>query len=123
MLLFCQLFGFDGKSMAAVSVPVFPPCDPVTEGLRPSSGSELNSQVCANPSLGLRKRKHRCPSGRAKASYCDEVTQVQRDYFQGISTGKTTDILALLSQEMSKKGDQNNCSFKNEFLVNGRPIL
>jgi murein endopeptidase len=138
-LLFSQLFGLSEESIAASFVPQFAPCDPVTEILKPSKVGEPSPQFCAkwNPEffhngrtccgktpLGSRKRRtNRCSSGRAKASYCTDMTPLQKEYVQSISDGKNKDVLELLIQEIGRRGEQSHCSTMNGFLSYGRPVV
>lgn len=121
----------------ATFVPTFPPCDPVSELIRPSGPLEPSPQFCKqwNPDFKVngskccgrvgrtRKKRRQGKCGQPRGHhYCDDLTPEQRAYLAENGEGKTTDILALLTREMGK-WDQAYCTPNNGFLFRGRPII
>lgn len=122
-------------------LPEFLPCDPVSEWLSPNTLTEPSPQFCQqwNPDFSLNGFKC-CGKGRPTSrgvkrrgkgaacrkginSYCSDMTSEQKEYIEGVQRGKLGNILALLTREMGKKGDQAFCTVNNGFLVRGRPIV
>ena len=77
---------------------------------------------CAKKKWG-KKRAQRCPSQRKKSSFCDEMTDEQKQYTQGVVEGKYSDLLALIQQDKDRNMSQAICDANNGFLAFGRPVL
>lgn len=115
------------------------PCSPNSEFLR-FDESEPSADFCAewNPEFSFRGHKccakmpfpprrkrrnqNRCSPQRAKASYCDEMTEAQRVYAGSAEAGELGDVLALISKDMEVRREQAYCTVNNGFLAYGRAI-
>jgi hypothetical protein len=118
--------------------PQFSSCDPVSEVLKVSE-LDPSLQFCSqwNPdfiqnkyqccsALGRSGRKRKfaaCSQERVLHGFCPEMTQEQRDYMEGVSSGKISDVLSFLVDQMGHRHEQAYCTVNNGFLVNGRPIV
>jgi murein endopeptidase len=126
------------------------PCAPESSYVD-SSESAIDPQICAdwNPDFGIRgagccmtkgrtlaslqtrrgrSRRGRsarasCSLGRAKASFCDEMTTDQRIYWESVNQGRLAEPLAFLSLEMRKTAQQSFCTVNNGFLAYGLPVI
>jgi murein endopeptidase len=138
---------------AHAALPEFIPCGPdsddseeLRDGMgRPLAGASLlSTDFCSewNPEFlfnghrccslvkrakGSRRRRRMpakvCSRDRFKPNFCDEVTDDQRVYAGAVSSGRIPDVLALINQDMGRKGDQAYCTVNNGFLAWGRPIV
>ena len=88
-----------------------------------------NGHRCCSMVMRAKVRRRRraspkvCSRDRFKPNFCDEVTDEQRAYAEGVASGKIPDVLGLIGQEMGRRGDQAYCTVNNGFLAWGRPVL
>lgn len=78
------------------------------------------SRCCGKP---VRRRGPKCSPARAKNSYCDEMTEGQREYIRRAESNEYSDVLELIELEIGSRGNQAFCSPNNGFLAWGRPVL
>jgi len=132
-------------------LPDFAPCGPESEAsddLRDGVGHPLegvspvsadfcaewnpeflfNGHRCCSTVMRAKGRRRRMPAkvcsrDRSKPDFCEDVTDEEREYEQAVKSGKISDVLAYLEQEMGLKGKQAYCTTGNGFLAYGRPIL
>lgn len=126
------------------ALPAFQSCDPVSEKLQSSLNESLSPAFCAkwNPDFnqngrqccgksargprGKRRGKKSLgpyPTSRGRKNRCDEITDEQKSYIQSVNDGKIGDVLAFLTREMGRSGEQAYCSVNNGFLAHGRPVV
>ena len=89
-----------------------------------------NGQRCCSlvmRSKGSRRRRRLpakvCSRERFKPNFCDEVTEEQKEYAQGIQNGKLKDVLASIERDLGRHGEQAYCTVNNGFLAWGRPLM
>ncbi len=83
-----------------------------------------NGYHCCKKFARTRKaRAKSCFRQRAKASFCDERTAEQQRYVESVSSGKVSDVLSFLDNEIRRSSEQAFCTVNNGFLAQGRPIL
>ncbi len=121
-------------------LPMFPPCSPESPTLdRPTTFEPshyfcekwnpdftFNGRKCCSlpPLRGKRKRKlNRCSPQRTKKTYCEEMTQEQKEYSDAASKGKLGDLLYFLTEKIGQSGDQAYCTVNTGFLAHGRQII
>lgn len=86
--------------------------------------SFLGHRCCAPPLKWPRRKRSKCSPRRFKASYCDEMTDEQRQYAQAVQAGQVRDVLGLLASEIqSRKAPQAWCGVNNGFLAHGRRLV
>ncbi len=130
------------------SVPEFAPCEPSSEildekfeyndrlGFTAPPDLEFcsewnpefpyNGHHCCPAPAQVRKRKrnraagNKCFDQRRKSSFCDEVTDEQKNY---IEHSQESDILAEINSDLGKHQNQSFCSVNNGFLFKGRPVV
>jgi murein endopeptidase len=129
-----------GASLApAGGLSSFTPCapasEPIEEPLHPYGDLDFCAdwnpdfvhngyRCCAKPLLTRRqKRRATCAQTRRKFSFCDEMTEEQRKYDELVKSGKIGDVLAFLSGEVGKNGQQAYCAPAVGFLAYGRRII
>lgn len=91
----------------------------------PHNGGRCCSIVKRAKVGGRRRRRSppkTCTMDRFKQSFCDEITDEQRGYIDGVEEGKV-DVLSVINQELGRKGEQAYCTVNNGFLAWGRPVL
>lgn len=122
--------------------PEFMPCSPMsesalflTEDLTVSPSLHFcadwnpefsgNGHRCCSRRFKNRRRLSRslCSPHRRKSSYCDEMTESQREYREAASSGKLGDALETITSEIGRKGDQAYCTVGNGFLAWGRMLI
>ncbi len=141
LILLFQCVSAQAATRLAETLPIFPPCSPESEFMKPVFSSEPSPQFCSKwspdfifngnkccgrarvPGRKKRSKGGRCSPKRIKASYCDEMTAEQMEYSAAATSGKLGDILSLLTQEMGKRGDQAYCTVNNGFLAYGRRVI
>jgi murein endopeptidase len=140
------------RAAHAALIPEFASCEPESDDLdvlrdgmgRPlESGASLSADFCSqwNPEFGyngfrccstvlrakVRRRRRMppktCSSAHFKPGFCSDILPEQREYIDAVTSGKIPDALALITQEMGRKGDQAYCTVGNGFLANGRPVV
>jgi murein endopeptidase len=129
-------FIFAGSARAELNDNDLLPSSPSSDYLEIlDDGADLAFCAKWNPEFVIRghhccpknvKRKRRgkwCAPSRAKSSFCSEMTEEQKLYFEDASSGKLGDILSLLQVEAGKSGNQAYCSVNNGFLAFGRMLV
>lgn len=123
-----------GSSEAYPNAPVSEYVEKLEGGLDPAFCSEWNpefgfrGQRCcpkAGPG-GYRVRRgpaSRCAPGRVKGSYCDEMTEEQKDYSRRATSGELGDLLRRIAYDLKKKGQQAHCGVNSGFLAWGRRLI
>ncbi|MDR3608365.1 MAG: penicillin-insensitive murein endopeptidase [Oligoflexia bacterium] len=136
-----------------VPPPSFQPCEPESEPVTESSrlwGSYENVNVgvpsdtpsldfCAewNPefafnghhccrnfeSIHHRKARMSCFSRRPRGSFCEEMTDDQKEYISNVQSGRIPDVLQTIAQDMVAHREQSYCTGNNGFLAYGRPVV
>ncbi len=123
----------------AVYLPDLFPDVPATDYLAASDG-EPDVGFCSkwNPEWGLRGhqccgnrraykskiKSNRCSPRRWKSSYCDEMTEEQREYTRAAVNGELGDLLDVIIGDMNRRiRNQAQCSVSNGFLAWGRRII
>jgi murein endopeptidase len=137
----------------AAIAPEFPPCDPVsapsTESARLwSSYGRTNDDVPANPpsldfcaewnpefpfnghhccrnlaAVHQRKTRMSCFVRRPRGTFCEEMTDEQKNYIKAVQAADSGDVLQVIAQDMGAHRDQSYCTGNNGFLAYGRPIV
>jgi murein endopeptidase len=138
---------------SAVPPPSFAPCDPVSDPVAestrlwdsyertkedvplepPSLGfcAEWNPEFAFNghhccrnyESIHHRKARMSCFSRRPRGTFCEEMTDEQKDYISLVKSSKSVDVLKLISQDMKSHPQQSYCTVNNGFLAHGRPVV
>jgi murein endopeptidase len=86
-----------------------------------------NDGHCCGRSTGYsargrgRKTRPRCDVHRNRGSYCDEITDEQKEYIA--NAGKMGDLLEFLTAQVEHRPVQAYCSVNTGFLVHGRAII
>ncbi len=141
------------ERMNAVPPPSFAPCEPesdfATESSRQWSTYEsvqddvpvdppgldfcaewnpefpFNGHHCCRNFESIHHRKVRmsCFSRRHLGSFCEEMTEEQRDYISSVQSGRAGDVLQLIAQDLGANRQQSFCTFNNGFLAHGRPVV
>lgn len=142
-----------GAALASglASAEEFPPCDPVSEFVQEvprahrapnvaTLGEVLpvdlgfcsdwnpefanNSHRCCGNFVRSRSRRaNLCAAHRRKATYCEEITDQQREYTAMVREGRAGDVLDLIRREMSARPEQSFCGVNNGFLAWGRRLV
>lgn len=81
------------------------------------------NRCCGKTPWKYRRRGIRCTPSRAKKSFCDEMTDDQREYIRNVNSGKIPDILKHLEGNFGRHGTQAFCTPNTGFLAWGRPIV
>lgn len=81
------------------------------------------SRSYASTKRARRFVKNSCAPDRIKWTFCDEMTQGQKNYIEDVKSGRIKDVLADIDLSMGRKGNQTFCSTSNGFLAYGRPLL
>ncbi len=77
-------------------------------------------KACCSKTLKVAQRKlPRCAPYRAKWSFCDEMTEGQRDFVSAIDSGRARNWW----EKRGASSSQAFCSVSAGFLVNGRPLV
>lgn len=123
----------------AVDLPNILPPTPESPYL-PLSAGEPDVGFCAqwNPEWGLRGhgccgdrraykskiKSNRCSPRRWKSSFCDEMTEEQREYTRAALEGELGDLLDVITADMNRRiRNQAQCSVNNGFLSWGRRLI
>jgi hypothetical protein len=139
-LLLVSSFGLSPPSFASglSASPEAAVCGPTSEPIADEEGRTLRfcakwnpefratgNLCCHDPFVKARRgRKLRaCAPERAKASFCGEMTQEQREYERLATRGELGDVLEYLKQKAGLSGRQDQCGPNNGFLAYGRPIV
>lgn len=70
-----------------------------------------------------RAKKPKCDPKRSKRSFCDEMTDEQRFYWEDVEQGRLGDVLDFLTDDLGSRGKQAYCGVNDGFLAFGRPII
>ncbi len=123
----------------AVDLPNILPPSPESPYL-PLSQEEPDVGFCSqwNPEWGLRGHRccgnrrafkskiksNRCSPRRWKSSFCDEMTDEQREYTRAALEGELGDLLDVITADMNRRiRNQAQCSVNNGFLSWGRRLI
>jgi murein endopeptidase len=106
----------------------------------PASEGEPDVGFCSrwNPEWGLRGhgccgnrraykskiRTNRCSPRRWKSSFCDEMTEEQREYSRAALNGELGDLLDVIVGDLNRRiRNQAQCNVNNGFLAWGRRLI
>lgn len=79
---------------------------------------------CGKVPPKVRRRGIKCSPARSKRSFCDEMTDEQREYMERARSGELGDLLDVLKSELDDDARrQVYCEVSRGFLAEGRPVL
>jgi hypothetical protein len=119
-------------------LPDFLPASPESPYLSAEDG-EPDMGFCSqwNPEWGLRGihccssktakfkkvKGNRCSPKRFKSSFCDEMTEEQRQYVEAAEKGELGDLLEVISSDLNRRvRNQAQCTVNNGFFGLGTPV-
>lgn len=124
-----------------LGLPSFLPCTPESEPLKGGLPGDPPRSFCEkwNPDFSFngyqccgklpirvgrrKKRLNHCPPQRVKKGNCSEMTAEQLEYTESVHSWKIPDLLAYLTEQMGRSGEQSFCSVNNGFLAHGRRVI